>query len=200
MIAQGDPLVGVPNANLLSVLFAENHIKDSTVIWKDGRDERQNLSKGVVRKLVRQIADGYVTAGLISNPPRSEREVFIFVSENQVIGYANILAVIAAGGIVATCSAQATVSELQFRINVLKPRAIVCSTTSLPLAKATLKSSPIPFEIIIQDSKLMIIQSSRGHSYISKSEYIWSTEWNDEISNRPALLVFSSGTTGTPKG
>ena len=199
MISQGEPLTNVPNLDLLSILFAENNFKDTSVAWRNGQNEQQNLTRGSARKLVRRLANGYIDAGLI-NPTHSERDVFIVISENQIIGFPNILAVIAAGGIVATCPSQATAPELLFRIKILHPKAIICSTKSLPLVVSALKVSPTPFEIVIQDSESMTVRNRRGISYISEREHAWSTTWNDEVGDRPALLVFSSGTTGTPKG
>ncbi|ETI27746.1 hypothetical protein G647_00195 [Cladophialophora carrionii CBS 160.54] len=46
----------------------------------------------------------------------------------------------------------------------------------------------------------MTVEDEEGRSFISDQETSWDTAWDEEIANRTAVMVFSSGTTGSPKG
>jgi hypothetical protein len=110
-----------------------------------------------------------------------------------VIGFPNVLAVIAASGAIATCPWQATTHEILFWINILRAKAVICSKTIHALVTSARKLSGYQLKIIVQDSTNMPVHRHEGFSYISNEEHAWSTAWNEEISNSPTTLVFSSG-------
>lgn len=199
MASIGTILSNIPDQNLLSILFAKNEVSEDFFAWRDAQDDTQSVTKSQARSLVRRLAHGYLSAGLI-DPGNPDKDKVITMTENQVIGFPNVLAIIAAGGAVATCPWQATIPEILFRINILRPKAVICSKTTQALVTSARKLSEHQFTIIIQDSTNMTVQNEAGLSYISNEEHAWSTAWNDEVANSPTVLVFSSGTTGSPKG
>lgn len=199
MAAQGIPLPPPVSARLLSILFADDDLPDDRIVWRNGLDPTQVVTKSGARQLVRRLVHGYRSAGLVrSSAP--EPSVFIMYCENQIMSSPHMLAVIGTGSIIATCPYQATVPELLYRVKLLKPTAVICSKETVERALSALRTSPHPFEIVVQDSAVQEIKNLKGHSYISDQEESWDLTWSEEIASKPAVLVFSSGTTGTPKG
>ncbi|KAF1961189.1 hypothetical protein CC80DRAFT_543548 [Byssothecium circinans] len=112
-----------------------------------------------------------------------------------------MISIIGAGAIVATCPWQATVPELLSSIETVQPKAIVCSEKSLPNALVAKEQAKHPLEIIVQDTASWRVRNhTTGHSYTSNHEYVWEDASSDFSKDQASVLVFSSGTTGSPKG
>jgi acyl-coenzyme A synthetase/AMP-(fatty) acid ligase len=185
--------------DLIEVLSNKN-IPDDRVIWKNGEKLIEQLDRTSALQLSRRLSQGYLDAKLIERN-RPGKDVFIVYSENQVIGFPNLISIVVAGGIVATCPWQATTHELLYRVNAVRPKAIICSEKSLPVALDAKSQATMPFEIIVQDtSRWTVYNQATGHSYISDRQYLWKNVSSDFEKDRASVLVFSSGTTGSPKG
>jgi acyl-coenzyme A synthetase/AMP-(fatty) acid ligase len=200
MIFNGGELPALPRKDLLSLVLGEdNGVPEDRKLWVDGEDEHRFLTKSQARKQVGRLSHGYRQAGLVRDR-NGAADVVISFSENQLIGFVSTLAVLAARGIVATCPSQATSNELGTRVAMLKPTAVICSRTTVEVARETQRLTTSPFEIVIQDSTIMDVCDERGRSYLSHQTHEWrSVERTDDLS-KPAFLIFSSGTSGLPKG
>jgi len=173
MILDGGELSPIPQKDILSLILEEdNGVAEDSKLWIDGEDQKRYLTKSKARQLVCQISHGYRRAGLVRDRD-SSADVLISFSENQVIGFASTLAVLAAGGIVATCPAQATSRELETRMTILKPTAVICSKATVEVAQETLRLTKSPFEIVLQDSATMNVCDVQGRSYLSHLEHDW---------------------------
>ena len=190
----------IPDGDILSVFLAPNGVSEDQPIWIDGQDQKQQISKSLARKLIRCLIDGYLSTGLI-NPQAAKPSVIILYSENQVLLFPNIFSIIGAGGTVATCPWEASVQELLYRVNSLQPVAVLCSRSSLGRVLEAAERSTKKFQIIIQDSITMDVWLQESHhSLISPHGRDWDVKWDETVANRPSVIVFSSGTTGYPKG
>lgn len=190
----------LPPRNLVSFLFADKGVSEEQPIWIDGQTCTQRIDKAQTRDLVRRLASGYMTTGLV-RPQTLTPSVVVMYSENQPMLFPNILAVIAAGGTVATCPWQASVKELLYRVKILRPTAIVCSESSLNRALEARRKAGHTFEVLIQNSRVMeVARYDSGDSLVSHHPHDWDEAWNEEIASKPSVIVFSSGTTGYPKG
>ncbi|EXJ63850.1 hypothetical protein A1O7_00185 [Cladophialophora yegresii CBS 114405] len=102
MTSSGGQLQSIPDQNLLSLLFSNKDRDDDSVAWRDGKNRNQTITKGQTRKLVCQLTHRYRQSGLIESGKWDPDKV-INLTENQVMGFPNVLALIALGAVVATC-------------------------------------------------------------------------------------------------
>ncbi|KAH7144278.1 hypothetical protein B0J13DRAFT_622840 [Dactylonectria estremocensis] len=165
------PFLNTPHGNIPPLFLVCNAVPDERLTWIDGTNMHQQVSKALGRQMTRRLADSYLSTGL-GGPPAKRKNVTIFNSENQVIQFPNMLSIITAGGIVATCPWQASIGELLHRVNVLQPKAVVCFTESCEVSEQARQKSLWRFEIIMQDSSNMgVWKYSFGQPLISSKEH-----------------------------
>lgn len=116
-------------------------------------------------------------------------------------------AVIAAGGIYGAASSGLTATELAGQIQKSKSNLVIASEDMMPVALEAARKSQIPTDrILILDS----MRNGRRLSPLTKRSFNYLTECQElpwekitdklTLENTIAALVFSSGTTGAPKG
>ncbi|QGI70580.1 hypothetical protein CEK26_002915 [Fusarium fujikuroi] len=162
-----------------------------------------------------------VAAGLRHQFKIRDGDVVLGFCENSILYPAVILASIAAGGVFTGANPTYTYSELVNQLTVSGAKCIVTDSHRLEMAKKAAKAAGLPSgSLILINSKdsSSVDGASSFQSLLGHGTYSWerisdpkvladkydasgvsSKSTNTDISLRPAVLNFSSGTTGLPK-
>lgn len=199
MTSEGPSLDDVPALDLLSFLFSQEDQPQDRALWTEAAYPARTINRAQALTLVRRLSHAYTSRNIL-DPSLDHEQYIITVTENQPLGFVHVLAVIASGGVVATCPWQASRREIVHRIDILRPKAVICSKATVDNVIAARRQARQDFKIIVHDTGAMTVCDDEGESLLSERERAWSTDWNNYTANRTAAVVFSSGTTGSPKG
>lgn len=199
MTSKGPSLEVVPAQDLLTFLFSQQDQPQDRALWTEAADPARSINRSQALTLVRRLSHTYTSRNIL-DPSLNHEQYVVTVTENQPLGFVHALAIIASGGVVATCPWQATRREILHRIDILRPKAVVCSKLTVETVVAARHEARQDFKIIVHDTGAMTVCDDEGESLLSDRERAWHTDWNNYIANRTAAVVFSSGTTGSPKG
>lgn len=194
--------IDVPTQDVLSYLFSQDAFAANEQVWCSAVDPSVSVTRAQAKLLTERIGSGLRKLGLGRDGPG--KDIMITILENQVMIAPLFFGTLCAGGIFATCPPTATEFELARQINSSVPRLLVCSETTLQVAMAALKRADINnVRLLIVDSKLPFdLQTENDRrSILDTTRLEWEKIQDKEIlENRIACLVYSSGTTGIPKG
>ena len=119
-------------------------------------------------------------------------------------------AVVAAGGVYSAASAASTPSELARQIKDGPSELVVCSKDVEGVAVEAAKNCEVGVERVLvlrdrEDGMKMRVQGVNGKSVFKGEEQggelVWEKVTNEKIlEERPVCILYSSGTTGVPKG
>lgn len=179
------PDIVVPNVTIPQLVFGNWNVKNiDKIAYIDGFNPDNKLSFLEVQLLANKVAKGLHLRGL------REGDIVNIVSPNSII-YASLFhGILLAGGIVSTANPQATIEELGKQYADSKPKFII--------------TIPGLFEKVKQSAGL----AGYGWTILQvNTEDFKDLITNDGVPpivkvspNDTALLPYSSGTTGLPKG
>ncbi|KIW16025.1 hypothetical protein PV08_06076 [Exophiala spinifera] len=200
MIFTSDYQIDIPNQDILTFLFERTRFKDNDPIWLDALNPNLNVTLGQARDLTHRIGRGLRDLG-IGTRHGGEDIVLSFV-ENQVMVAPTLLGVLCAAGIHATCPMTATPFELTRQLKLSSPKILICSPQTRQVAEEAAAQSGIRgIRLLVMKSELLDIVDENGKSIVSRSYLQWRKITDKaELESTTACLVYSSGTTGVPKG
>lgn len=115
---------------------------------------------------------------------------------NSVNWVESCFAIVRAGGIAVPISIEASESEILYRLNDAKCRAVITTTAMAPAVKAVAAAGKIDLLVVPVDAT-----EKGGRSFGDWSETPSSTPANDPADiDAVAFIIYTSGTTGQPKG
>ncbi|KUJ14714.1 acetyl-CoA synthetase-like protein [Mollisia scopiformis] len=210
MIYSSQKSYDVPAVDLLTFLFAnrlENPscaAKEDTIIHLEAANPSNSITKSVGRELTKSIAYSLRNSFSIGeNGPG--KDVVVVISSGQPLLAMLFYGVIASGGVYSAASASFTASELERQIKQGNSNLVFCSEDAKDVAVEAAKRCGVPL------SRVVVVRSSPSWSMASLEDEVsvlpskgklgWERITDqEELDNSLICLLYSSGTTGIPKG
>lgn len=173
--------------------------KEDTILHLDAADTSLSLNKSQARDLTRRLAYTFRHRYGIKN----DKAVTCISSGNHIVPIV-FYGCTAAGGVLSSVSAASTVKDLARLIQTAPSDLIVCSDDTKDVAAAAASQCGISTDriLVIDSGKAGTLRSLSDGSNVVGTEML---EWKritdrEELVNRTVTLIYSSGTTGLPKG
>lgn len=201
MIFSSESHVDIPSQDILTFLFSRSPFKDDDPVWIDAVNPSLHVTFSQARDLTHRIGQGYRDLGIGTH--NGGEDIVLSYVENQVMVAPNVLGVLCAGGIHATCSVTATAFELARQVRLSRPKILICSEQSRKTAEEAISQSGLSNVrlVVMVSDKLDIVDARGGESIVSRNKLQWQRITDPGVLEKTtACLIYSSGTTGIPKG
>ena len=200
MIFNSEYHIDIPNEDTLTFLFNRTRFRGNDPIWLDALNPDLHVTLSKARELTHRIGQGLRDLGI--GAQHGAEDIVLSFIENQVMVAPTLLGVLCAGGIHATCPMTATTFELTRQIKLSSPKILVCSPQTRKVAEESIAQSGLSsIRLLVMMSETLDISDASGKSIVSDRHLQWRRMTDQtELETTTACLVYSSGTTGVPKG
>ncbi|KAJ2238738.1 hypothetical protein GGI13_008254, partial [Coemansia sp. RSA 455] len=191
------PDLSIPNVDLPTFMFS--YTKQHTVYGKDPKlvavvDGTQSLSFAELEARTEAFA-----SGLYHNARFRRGDILAIVLPNTSFYQIVSLGTQMVGGIVTTANPAYTPRELAHQLKVTRAKIVVTLVSSIPVVKEALQIA----QLDIPDSHILTVDGDGNTVDKISSQRPFprvhlTTE--SEVNSTPSFIVFSSGTSGAPKG
>ncbi|KAJ7164478.1 hypothetical protein C8R46DRAFT_998215 [Mycena filopes] len=205
--AQTSSTPPIPQLDILSFLFDSPFAlaTDSTVLHAEAANPTNAITKAVARVWTRRIAHTLRTRFGIGQHGRG-KDVVLVISSGQMMLPILFYGIIAAGGVASLASSSSTPTELATQIRQGSAKLCVSCSSTQDILLSAARLCEFPFHrCLILDSasqwRLRMLTGSSGQNIVGDAELDWERVTDrEELENGLVCLLYSSGTTGTPKG
>ncbi|TLD36202.1 hypothetical protein E2P81_ATG03091 [Venturia nashicola] len=187
----------IPPVDLLTLLFA----KEDTLLHIDASNPSLSLNKSQARDLTKRIA--YTLRHKYGIGKTSgELDYVTCISAGNYVLPTVFFGVAAAGGVFSSVSSSATAPELARLIKSAPSDLVICSPETQNIATQAAKACGIPGErVLVVDAANVALREVTSEKDVLGQEMMdWKRLSKEEAENVPVCLIYSSGTTGLPKG
>ncbi|KAM4055780.1 AMP-binding enzyme [Hirsutella rhossiliensis] len=197
----------VPNVDLLTLLFGSQDSEHSnsgehTALHAEAHDPLQVITKARARDLTRQFA--YFFRHSYGIGGEQDDDVVVVVSTGQSALACLFFGVIAAEGIYSAASPSSTPEDIARQMRDGPGRVLVCSADRKAIALAAAAEVGLPERnvLVLESYPRVALQSADG---AVRCDFRGSLPWTAitdprELEDRTICILYSSGTTGLPKG
>ncbi|QDS69439.1 hypothetical protein FKW77_005473 [Venturia effusa] len=202
-IYKADVEYEIPPVDLLTLLFETDHCsaKEDTLLHIDAANPSQSLNKSQARNLTKRI--GHTLRhryGIGSH--HGKLDYVTCISAGNYILPTVFFGVAAAGGVFSSVSSSSTVPELARLIQSAPSDLVICSPETQDVAIQAAKVCGIPDDrvLVVDAPNVALREITSGKDVLGKDMMEWRRLSKEEAENIPVCLIYSSGTTGLPKG
>ncbi|KAF2664894.1 acetyl-CoA synthetase-like protein [Microthyrium microscopicum] len=193
----------IPKLDILTLLFESKH---STAIEQqplhvDAENPNLKLTKAETRDLTKRVAHSLrhrygVGAG-------TEPSYVTCIASGSYVMPTMFYGVLAAGGIFSSVSSSSTVDELVRLIKGAPSDVVIYNEDTKDVVIAAAKECGIPADrlLLIDAPNVALRESATGKDVLTSEMLDWKRITSQkELESTPSCLIYSSGTTGLPKG
>ncbi|KAJ9635603.1 hypothetical protein H2204_005777 [Knufia peltigerae] len=197
------PHLDIPKCNILSYLFPQAVTPSDQPVWINASNPSDSLSPAQMLSWIKRFAVGLDRLGV------AEREVILVLSPNQIPVSIVYLAAAGSKRCFTGVNPIYTVSEVAHQMKAIQAAVVLVHPALLKTGMAAAKLANVPADRIFSfsnvEDRTAASQGVRDWLSILASEgdadsWQWDPLHGDEAAQTTAVVNFSSGTTGLPKG
>jgi acyl-coenzyme A synthetase/AMP-(fatty) acid ligase len=177
--------------------------EEDSPVHAEAHDPNYVITKAQARNITRQFSH-FLRHNYDIGSSGPNKDVVVSVSTGQSALACLFLAVVGAEGIYSAASPASTPADLARQIKDGPGKVLVCSEDLLSLGEAAAKAAGLPRRnlLILKSYPSIELYSADGST---KCDFKQGHEWPrittlTELENRTICILYSSGTTGLPKG
>ncbi|KAJ7497319.1 hypothetical protein FB451DRAFT_1210974 [Mycena latifolia] len=210
MLYTGNLIGAVPQLDLLSFLFDSSLTLagETTVIHAEAANPSNGITKALARRLTRRIAHTLrVRFGIGANG--SGKDIVLVISTGQIMLPILFYAIIAAGGVASLASSSFKSEELARQMAQGPAKLCISCATSQDILSSAARLNQFSLDrcLVLESPsrssqwRLYMMTDASAQNIVGDSELDWKRiTAKEELENSVICLLYSSGTTGPPKG